>query len=194
MRGAVTEYQGNREGWRGLPFGAGSLTYSACSLLLSPQPMGLAVRASDLAERVENFRYRDARLCVEASGTGDIVAGARLNGRKLDGTLQLPESRLRPGPNRVEVRRGDSFDAPRLHSTTARLWDVRADGEGVIYELSCPFAGQLTFENLPEGGLEVSDADGNALQCKLETLPETNLTLVRVPAEGDFRVRLAAPR
>ncbi|MFW6303398.1 MAG: hypothetical protein ACOC2L_02140, partial [Candidatus Sumerlaeota bacterium] len=44
--GALTEYQNAPDGWRALPFSAGSLFFSASSLLLQSLPFGIAVRAS----------------------------------------------------------------------------------------------------------------------------------------------------
>ncbi len=187
MTGALTEYQHAVEGWRGLPFGAGSLNLSLVSLLLQPLPLGLAVRASTLADRLERFCYRTARLDVTAQGDGDVVTGVTLNGRPLEHTLQLPEDRLQAGPNRIEIERGASFDGFRLYSSNAALLSVDHDGPSRSYHLDCPFEAQLIFDRYESAAeVAVESEDGKALDFSTEPIEDTGRTLVRIGNSGRF--------
>lgn len=187
MPGAVTEYAGQPEGWRGLPFGAGSLTLSICSLLAQPLLMGLAVRASPLLDRVDDFRYRGRTITFTALGEGDTVTSAMLNGRALDDSLQLPEAWLRLGRNDVSVTRGAISHQPRLFGSTARLHDLTAEAGVVTASMSCPFATHLIFDRY-EGldGLRLTDDRGHELRYTAEPLADTGRTLVRSASSGSF--------
>lgn len=113
MVGALTEYFNWVEGWRALPFSAGSLMFSLAGLLLQSLPRGIAVRASDLVDRIDRFRFRASSLDVVAEGSGDGVADWRLNGHHMRWTLQVPELSLRAGRNEVLVTRGARPTGPR---------------------------------------------------------------------------------
>lgn len=191
-KGLLSEYQGMTDHWRGLPFGTGSLVLASCSLLAQPLAMGLAVRASNLLDRVNAFCYRTSRIDFTASGGGDVVQEVRVNGQSLRGTLQIPESMLCMGKNTVEVTRGTSFEALRLHGSNARLDAVHVqEGGEIVLQMYCPFAPQLIFENChdPEN-VTIEDQAGQILSTRTNDLSETKLTVFEVEGRGQFRVRL----
>lgn len=186
MPGALTEYYKHEESWRGLPFSAATFNLAVVSLLLQPLPMGIAVRASTLTDRVDNFAWRTARLDVSTTGTGDAVRSVTVNGQPLLGTLQIPEHRLRTGRNSIVVERGEPTGGPRLWSSTAALLDARVTDAGVELLLSSPVESDLTFENHTAGKVSITIA-GRAVEVPPRPLPDTRLTLLRVPA-GELRV------
>jgi len=192
MAGLLTEYRKNVEGWRGLPFSTGSFVLSAVSLMLQPLVMGLAVRASDLAEKLENFVWRTSRITAAASGSGDFVAGASVNGAELQGTLQIPESLLRLGPNRIEIKRSGGFDGFRLYGSSAALHEVRAAASRIEYLMSSPSDAQLVFEGYDKAkSVKITSPAGKDLDFTPQSLPDSRLTLVCVPSSGDFRVKVS---
>ena len=182
MRDALTEYHGWTEGWRPLPFSAGSFLWTATSLLLQSLPRGLAVRASDLVDQVRDFHHHSARIDVDAEGEGDTVRSWSLNGVEVPGSLQIPENLLRAGRNHLRVIRGEAPARPRLHGSDARLLAAEADGR-LRFETAGP--AQLVLENA--GGIEVrAIGAGGPLPVERAPLPGTSLELYRVAAEGWF--------
>jgi hypothetical protein len=191
MRGLLTEYLHDVEGWRGLPFSTGSLVLSVCGLLLQPLPLGLALRASTLVDAIESFHYRTARLRVTATGRGDHVASVQLNGAALLGTLQIPESRLRNGPNSIEVvRSATGVQTPRLYSSTAILRDCANRDGTCVFQFAAPVAPQLVFEALGDASVEVTDAADRRLEVRRRALPDAALTIVYIDAAGDLTVKV----
>jgi hypothetical protein len=189
MPGAVTEYYRMVDSWRALPFGIAQLVASATSLLIQPLANGLAVRASDLLERIDNFCWRTARIEATSEGRGDVVQSVSVNGRPLVGCLQLPERWLRMGHNEVCVKRGASFDGVRLYSSNVAVLDVTREEAGLRYELGCGGVGatQLVFENWGRvKGVRVEDGSGRELKYEAEGLLDTGLTVVTI--EEGFEV------
>ena len=192
LAGALTEYRHQAEGWRGVPFSAGSLTLASAGLLLQSLPLGIAARASDLVARIDDFVYRTARLTVTAEGTGAQVAAVVLNGQALDGTLQLPHARLRCGANTLVIQRGAAPAQPRLYSSTAELLDVRRDAAGTTYDCHNPIPSEFLFESCAAAALSASTPAGEPLPVACEPLADTELLLARVPSHGALRVVLRA--
>ncbi|MBI5722858.1 MAG: hypothetical protein HZA50_02790 [Planctomycetes bacterium] len=192
MQGAVTEYRKNIEGWRALPFGTGSLLLSVVSNLVQALPQGLAVRAGDLVEKVDNFCYRQARINFTAAGRGDVVLDVFVNGQKLHGTLQLPENLLRTGRNEVNVVRGGSFDGLRLYSSDAALLAAGNSAESLVLNFTSPFDARLIFQNLNLArSVEVTDAAGNARNFNTSQIEDTGLTMLHIPGSGEFTVTVS---
>jgi hypothetical protein len=189
MRGALTEYYKWTDGWRGLPFSAGTFILSAAACLLQPLPMGLAVRASDLVDRIDNFHWRSARIDAAAGGRGDVVAAASINGRPLVGTLQVPETALRMGRNRIEVTRGQSFGGVRLYGSTAALITAEATKDRLTWHFASPADAQVVVEGFDRTKrIRALDAAGKAVEFRAEPLPDTGLTVLSLAAAGDFTV------
>ena len=188
MPGALTEYHGNPEGWRALPFSAATLLNAVGSLMLRGLPAGVAVRASTLVDGVTDYVFRAARITVLAEGEGEGVAGATVNGVPLAGTLQLPEAMLRTGRNEVHVMRGAYDGGPRLHSSSARLFAVESGGGRTSYRMASPTRADLVFERLGDHKVEATDAAGQPIQLTRQGIEGTGLTVVVARAQGDFTV------
>lgn len=191
MPGAVTEYQDQVEGWRVLPFGIGSLVLSVGSLLVQPLAQGLAVRASRLVDRVERFRRRGASIEVRAEGKGETVGEVTVNGRPLQGTLQVPEYRLVRGRNEIVVGRVSSFQAPRLHGSDAELLDAREIHGRMHYHLRSAVPVSAVFENLDDAGrLTARDADGGELALRSRAMEHAGKTEILLDGGGDIFLTL----
>jgi len=187
MRHALTEYQNQRESWRPLPFSAGSFLQAVSSLLLQPLACGLAVRASDFVESIERFQFRTSLISATSSGGGDVVGRWTLNGREMDGTLQIPEQELRMHHNVIEVERVAAHDGFRLFSSSASLLRVERSGDEIIYRFSSPVAAELVLENAESAcSITVLNSAGEPLDCSFTPLPATNKTVVSVNINGDF--------
>ncbi|MFO7956297.1 MAG: hypothetical protein R6X33_04290 [Candidatus Brocadiia bacterium] len=192
MLGALTEYSDRPEGWRALPFSAGGLLNAVGARILTGLPMGVAVRASDLVSSVTGYRFRTSLIDAISEGEGDVVQSARVNGRLLVDTLQIPEALLRAGPNRVEIVRGDYAGGPRLYGSDARLFSVEQGQDHRLYRMGSATRADLLFENLGDPAvLTVTDADGAELESPVEPVEGTDLHVVTVRALGEFTVRVS---
>ncbi len=177
--------------WRALPFTAGSLFYSATALLIQSLPMGIAVRASGMADRIDDYQYRLARLSVHCTEEGDDVATVMVNNEPLEGTLQIPEGMLRPGANTVEVSRGAHHTAPRLYSSSAELLSCRATARGFTYALYSPVPAQLVFVNYDRISSITVVQGERELPTEASPIADSGKTLLYAAAtDGDFEVRL----
>jgi hypothetical protein len=193
LYGALTEYYGNVEGWRALPFSAGSFLFSLAGVLLQSLPEGLGVRAGDFVDRVEDFHFRTSRIDVRAEGAGDIVASWTLNGREIPHTLQLPQGALRPGPNEIRITRGSAFEGFRLHGSTGTLLGVSIANGEIRYELTTPHDAQIVFENFSAArNVRMATLDGENIDFRATPLEDTRLTTLDVSVRGDFVITAEA--
>jgi hypothetical protein len=187
LRGALTEYQKDIESWRGLPFSAGSFLFSLAGSLLQSLPAGLAVRAGGLVTEISDFRFRTARIGVETRGEGEGVASWTINGREVNHTLQIPENMLRNGQNLISVKRGE-YGGFRLYSSSATLREVEMVEGGCVFHFTSPVACEVVFENFERAKSVTVQGSSGALDIPVQNLPATSLSVLSVPASGDFRV------
>ena len=196
MEGALGEYIGSvnkvnsYRAWRALPFTAGSLFYSVTSLLIQSLPMGIAVRASDCVENVKNYSYRLARIDATRTGKGDVVERVTINGSVLEGTLQIPENRMHPGKNMIDVQCSDSQDEVRLYSSSAELWDCTISGEKVCYVMYSPVPVQMVFDNYDRVSSCVFRSGGNELPFETSEIENTGKVLLTAVTDGEFAVEI----
>ncbi|HEV7301695.1 MAG TPA: hypothetical protein VGN72_20320 [Tepidisphaeraceae bacterium] len=191
MRGALTEYQHDVNGWRALPFSAGSFILAHSAVLLQALPLGLAVRAGDSVDRVHGFRRGVSIIDVEATGTGDSVAHVTLNGHPLAHSLQLPEGRLRVGRNAVKITRGSNPRLARLYGSTASLYSITERDGLVIYEMNSAVDAQLIFEHVSaEMRIVVTGRAGEPVEPNRQQIENGRFTLLQVSVQGDFSVSL----
>ncbi|MBD3241371.1 MAG: hypothetical protein GF331_12345 [Chitinivibrionales bacterium] len=196
MYASLGEYWRGREpgkmasSWRALPFTAGSLFYSVTSLVVQSLPMGIAVRASALVDSVSAFQYRLARIDIVSEGGGDTVGAVIVNGEPLDGTLQVPERRLRPGANTIRITRAGQCTHTRLYASNAELIDCRQERDYITYRLHSPAPAQLVFENLDKADAVSLRQQGEDLAVAATPIDNTNKTLITAPTSGDFELRL----
>ncbi len=191
MPGAVTEYQGNTEGWRALPFQIGALYYSMGYQMLHALPEGLSVRASQKVSSLKDFRYRESTFNAVATGPGDDVASFTLNGEKITGTLQIPDDRMLTGSNAIEVERAKNSAGPRLRSSDARLTGYRETDDGYIYFIHSSWKTHMIFDNLEnQSSLKITGASGALIDFEKVTLPAKGSVMVMFEGTGDFRIEM----
>lgn len=178
MPGALTENVGWAEGWRGLPFSAGSLAASACAQLLRAQAQGLAVAGGSGVGAVRGWRWRLSAIDAEATGDGEEVVAWSLDGERFVRCLQVPEDRLRAGRHTIAIVRGQAPDLPRIVDGDGRLLSCReeADAAETVWRSAVPL--RITVANA--GAVQGSEA---------EPIAGTTLQVLRLPA-GRFSVRL----
>lgn len=190
MPGALTEYNRQIESWRALPFSAGSLFFSMASQMISSLPDGIAVRASNKVDSLVNFRYKLSSIQANAYGNGDVVNFYVLNGDTLRNTLQIPDSKLIPGHNLLNVNRGRENCNFRLFSSSAQLVTVSEKGKTIEYTFNGYVPAQICFE---QGGkavsFEMTDAYGNKLDFSTSTINSGKITLMEVNAIGVFKIK-----
>lgn len=195
MQGTVTEYQTNHEGWRALPFGAGSLMLAVASRLLSVRAHGLAVRANCVLRGLTRFVWRDAVIDATAEGDGDAVDRIMLNGTPLDHSLVIPRARLRFGRNRLTVRCAARSELFRLYDTDAELVEIEESPGGISYVLSGDYAIQAIWDNAGGVLFTVTDvAGGEPVEHAAEPLSDTGRTVVRIPRGGTVRITASGGR
>lgn len=116
MQGALTEYSNNISQWRGLPFSTGSFMFSIYSLILQSLPLGIAVRASDFVDKVDNFYYKNYHINAVSTGEGEYVKHWFLNGLEVKGTTQIPEGLLTIGTNEIKIEKtlNPEYQVPTL--------------------------------------------------------------------------------
>ena len=189
MKGAVTEYQKQIDGWRALPFQIGALYYSMSGQLIQSMPMGIGVRASNLVDSISDYQFCLSRIDATATGTGDVVQSYRINGEEPKHTLQLPATHLRPGHNRIEVTKGASNSDFRLYSSTAELLKYSETENRVLYEFYNPVESQAVFENFDKAKqLTISNADGK--EIPYSTIEMNGKKLIEFPTSGLYRIEV----
>ncbi|MDD6210081.1 MAG: hypothetical protein PUB21_05695 [Bacteroidales bacterium] len=190
MIGAVTEYQGETEGWRALPFQIGALYYSMSAQMIQNMPMGIGVRASNFVDSVTNYQFRLSRIDGKAEGKGDIVKSYRINGKELKHTLQLPASHLRPGHNELTVTRGEANDLFRIYSSTAEMLEYIENDNQLTFDFNNPVESQIIIENFNKiKNITIKDTDNNEIPY---TTTELNgKTLLEFPSKGYFSVNVS---
>ena len=194
MPGALTEYSTNPEGWRGLPFSAGSLFFSMSGHIIQSLPSGIAVRASEKVDSIKNFRYKLSSLSAFARGNGDEVETFRLNGEKIPYSLQLPESKLLPGPNVIEIERTRSFPGFRLYSSSATLHEISLAKDTVIYSFSSAVPVQLYVQNIEKAGsVRIEETPGRIIPFEPVCMPGTGITLIETNAGGKIKMKVVLP-
>jgi hypothetical protein len=191
MPGALTEYNRQVESWRALPFSAGSLFFSMASQMINSLPDGLAVRASSKVDSISNFRYKLSSIQAKAEGKGDIVISYILNGDTLENSLQIPENKLLPGNNDLQVFRGEENRIFRLFSSNAQLLNVSKNGKLIEYTLRSKLPSQLLFENGEKAvSIEISDRSGKKIDFIKSKMNNDKITLFECIPDGVFIVKV----
>ncbi len=189
MPGGLTEYNRQIESWRALPFSAGSLFFSMGAQMITSLPEGIAIRASNKVDSVTNFRYRLSSLNGEATGKGDAVDYFILNGDTLRYSLQVPDNKLLPGQNSIQVIRSVNNPRFRLFSSTAQLLNISESGSKVEYTFRSTIPWQLTFENFGKSkSVIILDPKGQNEETIKSSMNNNNLTLIEGTSTGIFKV------
>jgi len=189
MKGAVTEYQKQTEGWRALPFQIGALYYSLTAQIIQSMPMGIGVRASNLVDSIQNYKFRMAVIKARQHGDGDVVDSYKINNREIPFSLQIPSNMLRNGANTIEIIRCKRSENFRLYSSTAELLSCYKEGSGIIYEFSNPVVSQLVFDRANQvKSFRVTDKTGTELAFSKTKIQDK--LMIEVETSGDFNVEV----
>jgi hypothetical protein len=189
MKGAVTEYQKETNGWRALPFQIGALYYSLSSQIIQNMPMGIGIRASNFVDSIQNYRFRLAVINARQHGVGDVVASYTLNGRELPYSLQLPTNRLRNGVNTIEIVRGNRSGNFRLYSSTAELLACNKEGDKLIFEFTNPVISQMIFDQAEKAkSFRFIDKNGTELLYSQSVIWDK--TILEINTSGDFKLEV----
>lgn len=148
-------------------------------------PFGIAVRGTKYLESIDHYEYKGGLVDVTYHGQGSI-ARVVVNGRPLEGTLQIPEDRIVKGENKVEVEmaaEGKAKDC--LIASTVRLDSV----EGGRYRVHGFGKNTLTFKGLTKS-VKVTSAGGTLVPVKSES--DGDISWIDFAGRGDFVVMLTA--
>ena len=191
MPGGLTEYNTALEGWRALPFSAGSLFFSMASQLISSLPEGIAVRANNKVDSILNFRYKLSSIQAVALGKGDVVLSYIMNGDTLANSLQIPENKLIAGKNTLTVVRGESTKQFRLFSSSAQLLNVATSANLVEYTFRSNVPSQFCFENANVStSFEFLDGHGKKIEFAKSFMNNGKTTLLESNGSGVFKVKV----
>ncbi len=191
LRGALTEYHGQTESWRGLPFSAGSLIVSNASQLLQTQALGLTVRGGSCVDQLENFQWRLSRIDAEAEGKTTGVTEYELNGACVKACLQIPERLLIPGRNKLKIKRGNAAVPVRIYSSDAALVGYTENSTSLTADFDSPVEKTISIERLENAeSSRIFSADGKELDFANTTLPDTPLSALHCPHPGRIRIEL----
>ncbi len=189
MPGAMTEYLHAVESWRGLPFSAGSFFFASAGMLLQSLPSGVAVRATNLVDFIDDFQYRTASIDVMAKGDGEAVGTIKVNNRLLESSLQIPQSYLLMGKNAVEIERVESNGNFRLYSSNAELIDIQSSSSELRYLMRSAVPVQMVFQNHDKAqSLAILDAEEKHVKFLTEPLLDTGFMMVSVEVSGTFEL------
>jgi hypothetical protein len=189
MKGAVTEYQKELEGWRALPFQIGGLYQSVTAQIIQNMPMGIGVRASNFVDSIHNYKFRSAVISAKQTGKGDVVKSYTINGKEIKHSLQIPSNALRIGTNSIDITRDTRSDQFRLYSSTAELLSCSSNGSGIQFEFTNPVVSQLVFENAGKlKSFNFTDKNGRELTFSKSDIG--NKLMIELDTKGDFNLEV----
>jgi hypothetical protein len=189
MKGAVTEYQKEVNGWRALPFQIGSLYYSLAGQILYSMPFGIGVRASNFVDIISDFKYKLSMITAKQVGDGDVVESYSINAKTMLHSLQIPSNLLRNGLNNIEIKRTKKSATFRLYSSTAELLDCHQEAANLVFEFENPVVSQLVFENADKAkSFKFTDKNGIVLPFTVSKINEK--TLIELETAGDFKLEV----
>jgi len=189
MKGAVTEYQKQTEGWRALPFQIGALYYSLTAQIIQSMPMGIGVRASNLVDSIQNYKFRLAIINARQLGDGDVVKNYKINTREIPYSLQIPSNMLRNGVNTIEIIRCKRSENFRLYSSTAELFSCSKEGSKIIFEFTNPVVSQLVFDRADQvKSFRVTDKTGIELAFSKSIIQDK--LMIEIETSGEFNVEV----
>ncbi|MBD3243817.1 MAG: hypothetical protein GF331_24715 [Chitinivibrionales bacterium] len=116
-------------------FSAGPFQAAVTNLAVRTMPFGIALRGTKHIRELSHFEYLDGHLDIRYKGTG-AVRRILLNGKPLEHTLQIPDSRIRKGANSAEVQLAKAPAAgPVLVFSTVRLHKVDVHDGTPLYDI-----------------------------------------------------------
>lgn len=149
-------------------FTIGGFQAALVTRVLYRLPFGLALRGSRWVRRVENYPWRGTRIEVRIEGLGTAM-DVTINGRPLEGSLQIPQSRLQEKVSRIDVRLSDrARTGPQWESSSVELSEVSPAGDGWQYSFRSCGPAHVVFSGMVKK-VELRDAQGRELPVSLRT-------------------------
>ena len=143
---------------QGFAMGAWLAAWSALGLRRLPH--GLALRPTAAFERIEAYEWRGRSLTFHYGPTGRDLA-LEINGRRVEGTLQLPQSLL-----------DRDSDIRLIAASTRTLWlrssvqldEVTQAADGITYRFTAHGLAQITLSAAPVNAT-LTDPHGQLIDC-----------------------------
>ncbi len=156
------------------------------NLGLHRMPFGIAARATQYLDRLENYAFKNALLNVTFQGQGQI-SRLLLNGEALTASLQIPENKLITGVNSLVVEMSKNA-APKnvLVASTVQLRAINR-GRKITYEITAYGKNVITFKNLTKK-LKIISSDGGEKPFKRIKLDQ--FEYFEFFGSGDFKIIL----
>lgn len=143
-------------------FSAGPFQAAVTNLAVRTMPFGIALRATKHVRELSHFEYMNGYLDISYKGTG-AIRRILLNGAPLEHTLQIPDSRMRTGANRVEVQLGKARAiSPVLVFSTVRLHDVKQRKGAPVFDVESYCQNVLVFRD-SDHAVKVTDSKGRTV-------------------------------
>jgi hypothetical protein len=189
MPWSMVEYFGAEEGSfhdiRPQAFSTAPYIAALTNLSIRTMPFGIAVRATKYVKEIRDFNYLDGKVSVYYSGEGTI-SSVELNGKALKYTLQIPDSRLQNGGNRVDIKLGKKgTQQPCLVYSTIRLTDVKEGKGHIVYDVQGYSQNVLVIRNA-SGEVKVFDAQDHPVPVTLTK--EGKYLFAEFWGKGEYRV------
>lgn len=144
-------------------FSAGPFQAAVTNLSIRTMPFGIGVRGTNYLKELRHFEYLNGYVDVRYKGKGRI-GRVLLNGRPLEFTLQVPDSRVRKGANRIDVQLvKQPATMPTLVFSTVRLHRITVRGGRPRYDIEGYCQNVLIFRDVP-GSVVVTDSHGRTVE------------------------------
>lgn len=149
-------------------------------------PFGLAVRPTRVVRAMRGYRWRGSRIDFRLSGETGARA-LKVNGERVEGTLQVPEGMLWEGRNEVELVGGGA--GPCLVRSTVRLEGVAKKGVWRVYAVECFGLSEVVLDQPPLGA--VTWFGGQEREVKFQAEGPLWFGRFDQVGRGELRVKLA---
>jgi hypothetical protein len=140
-------------------FAMGAWLAAWSSLGLRRLPHGLALRPTAAYTRIENYRWRGASLTFHYGPTGRDLA-LEINGQRLEGTLQLPQSLLTQA-SELRLVAADS-PTPLWLRSTVQLDAISTITDSRSYTFTAHGLSEITF-SAPVTNPRITAVDGDII-------------------------------
>ncbi|MBN2087984.1 hypothetical protein JW964_00135 [candidate division KSB1 bacterium] len=150
-------------------------------------PMGIAVRATQNLESIDNYEYKAALIDIIYKGSGKINK-IILNQQPIPHSYQIPENMLLKGDNRLVVEmKGNAVAKDILIASTVKLNKIEQKGSKIYFEIEAFGKNILTFKRLTR---LVTIMSSNSEQVNFNSQKMDNLDYISFEGRGKFRVIL----
>jgi hypothetical protein len=150
-------------------------------------PFGLAVRGTSYLKDITDFQYKKALVNFSYEGKGNI-ASITVNGKSLEGSLQIPENLIIPGQTNqviVKMESNARYPANLLISSTVKL--NKLDHPSRTMEIEAFGQNILVFSDLTSS-MQVIAPDGSIVPVTTQVVDQ--ISHVEFKGRGKYTVNL----